>query len=432
MPRFRSLFLLAGLLALAPGAASGAVLFDDGFDGTGNLHGDNGWKARYCSDPWARLDGQASAITDDGCTCGGFPPGGCQFAVYTSNGGCGGSEPIDNVVTNGEDGWKDYLLEATFQHSDNDTIGVAFRFKNTGNYYLFIMSHDVAPGPDGCDDDLNGSRLYRIIDSKVTQLVQSPLTYVPGQKGRLRVRVEAKAILVEIDVANDGQWQTIVSLEDGSQGTLGQGRVGIYAYQSGLADAACNGAPCGFDRVRVLTLDEAPDPIPDQDGDGVADFDDNCPETPNTDQADADGDGIGDACDEPDVEPDAGSWPDAGGGDAGGADAGGPSDDAGSADAGGPGMDIGGGPGDDAVAGGDSGGGGGKPGPGAGGDLDANLPPADLFGSEPEPGAGGGGTLTVSAGDGGGGCASSGSPQALAGAALLLALVALRRRRPAY
>ncbi|MEO8574233.1 MAG: PxKF domain-containing protein [Pyrinomonadaceae bacterium] len=36
---------------------------------------------------------------------------------------------------------------------------------------------------------------------------------------------------------------------------------------------------------------------PDTDGDGVVDTADNCPATPNPDQADTDGDGIGDACD---------------------------------------------------------------------------------------------------------------------------------------
>lgn len=37
--------------------------------------------------------------------------------------------------------------------------------------------------------------------------------------------------------------------------------------------------------------------LPDQDGDGVTDSEDNCVTTPNSDQADADGDGVGDVCD---------------------------------------------------------------------------------------------------------------------------------------
>lgn len=40
-----------------------------------------------------------------------------------------------------------------------------------------------------------------------------------------------------------------------------------------------------------------PQPPSDVDGDGVADSTDNCPDTANGDQADADHDGLGDACD---------------------------------------------------------------------------------------------------------------------------------------
>ncbi len=37
-------------------------------------------------------------------------------------------------------------------------------------------------------------------------------------------------------------------------------------------------------------------PVPDTDGDGVPDDDDNCPLVPNADQADSNNDGVGDAC----------------------------------------------------------------------------------------------------------------------------------------
>lgn len=50
----------------------------------------------------------------------------------------------------------------------------------------------------------------------------------------------------------------------------------------------------------ACTANGGPQPqaaLPDRDGDGIPDATDNCPDTPNPDQADTDGDGIGDACD---------------------------------------------------------------------------------------------------------------------------------------
>jgi hypothetical protein len=54
--------------------------------------------------------------------------------------------------------------------------------------------------------------------------------------------------------------------------------------------------------VVIVPVDGLGQPIPapgagDADGDGVADAADNCPRTPNADQADLDGDGVGDVCD---------------------------------------------------------------------------------------------------------------------------------------
>src|SRR5262249_12958672 len=54
-----------------------------------------------------------------------------------------------------------------------------------------------------------------------------------------------------------------------------------------------------FDDIYVKHLVSAPD----ADSDGVPDAGDNCPSTPNADQANADGDSLGDACD-PDINGD--------------------------------------------------------------------------------------------------------------------------------
>ena len=84
-----------------------------------------------------------------------------------------------------------------------------------------------------------------------------------------------------------------------SPGTVAQGfddwnnlQLGA-AYMPGGTDGALSGASGDVDAF--------PDPQAvgtevDADGDGIDNWDDNCPFTPNPDQADSDGDGIGDAC----------------------------------------------------------------------------------------------------------------------------------------
>ena len=73
--------------------------------------------------------------------------------------------------------------------------------------------------------------------------------------------------------------------------TPGQNTAGNYPVTVRVADGGEDGASADTESFSIqVTLQDA-------DGDGVADYDDNCPVNSNADQADLDGDDIGDICD---------------------------------------------------------------------------------------------------------------------------------------
>lgn len=279
-------------------AQAQAILFQDTFEGpSGPLNGTNGWKSYYCSDTWQRSNGRAAALTDDGCFCA--PGGGstCGFLVTTGQGGCGASDPIDNVLINGNPDWTDYEIQFGFQHSDNDTIGLAFRHVNSANMYLFFMTNGYAPTVNACQTEFVGSRLYKIVDSEATQIASSAKSYTVGAKQSVRIRAKGNAIDVFLDANGDGSYgegEVLFSLSDNSNPLL-NGRVGLYSFQSGLVDTSCDDKPCGFTDIVISEIADQPT---DSDGDTVADAVDNCPQHPNVDQDDTDQDGTGDVCDE--------------------------------------------------------------------------------------------------------------------------------------
>lgn len=85
---------------------------------------------------------------------------------------------------------------------------------------------------------------------------------------------------VKIDPA---RYEATITLPDGSQ-SRDTGTVDVFLNDDG-------GSGTRSIQLRFLTSD------PDRDGDGDLNDADNCPDTPNPDQADQDGDGRGDACD---------------------------------------------------------------------------------------------------------------------------------------
>lgn len=70
------------------------------------------------------------------------------------------------------------------------------------------------------------------------------------------------------------------------------------AVIAGAATAAHAATVVAGDRTAAIVAAViGTDPLPDTDGDGVPDINDNCPLVYNLDQADMDQDGVGDVCD---------------------------------------------------------------------------------------------------------------------------------------
>jgi MYXO-CTERM domain-containing protein len=294
--RFSSLppMLCAAAVLLAPATPQAAVLMSEGFDKDyKQLSGKDNWTSRYCQDAWTtERNGGVSPYTDNGCTCGNQ----CYYGVF--NGPCN-DQPVNNFLVRGDAGWTDYRYEATFRNQDNDTFGFVFRYSNTLNHYAVQFTRDVGVYlPGACDGTGIGSRLIAMKGNQqatITVLGESSKTYTVGKTHRIRVIAKGSLLTVWFDANADGVIDEVnEKLFQVNDSTHSKGMVGLYAYQSGLADAACQSGDCWFDDLQVTTLDP---PAPDQDGDGTPDATDNCTGVANPDQANHDADKWGDACD---------------------------------------------------------------------------------------------------------------------------------------
>lgn len=292
--------LVIGACSVALGAPK--VLLSDTFSQNyNNFASSTQWQAKYCSDQWTTgLNGGVSPKTDHGCNCN----SGCDFAVYTQgNNKCVNSQAPDNLIVRGDPKWTDYTYSVKFRNDDNDTLGVVFRYHNTANYYLLILSRDIAPGTGACDVSLVGARLMRVASTngagKVTILASSNKTYQIGKVQGLQVTALGDQITVHLDSNGDGKFATteelLFSVKDK---THAQGMIGLYAYQNGAGESPCNKGGCWFDDVLVTEVGPVEPPKPaDVDKDGVPDKTDNCVSVANPNQANKDGDAHGDACD---------------------------------------------------------------------------------------------------------------------------------------
>lgn len=203
----------------------------------------------------------------------------------------------DNYLVNEGVSVQDGVITAQLYVSDDDTVGLVFRFQDAENYYLYTLTGWESGGGSGFyshpyDEVSTGTAmLIRVEDGRGTILEAASFSYAPGEVGRITMSV------------NDGNIQgwysadytdpldrpdEVIEVDDGD-GAFEAGSAGFFAWNVG-GYIFGSGGSAAFGEVEVFSWDD--------DDDGIVDDVDNCEFTANPDQEDADGDGIGSACDD--------------------------------------------------------------------------------------------------------------------------------------
>lgn len=106
--------------------------------------------------------------------------------------------------------WTDYRLALEVRSSDNDSLGVMFRYQDNHNYYRFTWNTE-----DGF------RRLEKVNDGLVTGLAEDSIAYVTGQSYDLEILAQGSTIEVRIDGS------LTFSAQDS---TLDRGGVALYSW----------------------------------------------------------------------------------------------------------------------------------------------------------------------------------------------------------
>lgn len=266
-----SISLLIGIQA-----ASAADYFEAwtyNFDDEETIDGRDSWVSGYGEDEWY---GVVSDNTGYAYAC----------PLTDDNGGSFGSrDAADNwLVYEGAD-WNDALFTSNFYVTDDDTVGLVFRFQDRENYYLFMMTTNSSPV------DAEGMVLIKIEDGRPSILDRSDRTYEEGTVGAIAISVNDDEINVwysdDYEGPNVHEYaDEVLSADDPDP--FGPGYAGYYAYDMGGSSFGTFAAYLG--EPTIFTIDD--------DEDGIIDDEDNCEFESNPDQLDSDDDGIGDVCDD--------------------------------------------------------------------------------------------------------------------------------------
>ncbi len=114
--------------------------------------------------------------------------------------------------------WKDYKFDVSLRSTDNDGIGVIFRYQNPSNYYKFDM-----------DSQRSFRKLFKMYNGAETTLAVSTTGYTMGQQMQLSVDVDGNQINIFVDGNNVfGSAVTDSSIECGTAALYNWGNLSSY------------------------------------------------------------------------------------------------------------------------------------------------------------------------------------------------------------
>lgn len=171
----------------------------------------------FFSDDFSSLALGSWSVVDEGTTMGpsswGVTTDGVLAQVSNIYGGrLIANDPIKpgTYLLNGDPSWNDYDLSLRFKSTDDDIIGVMFRYQDNDNYYVFYTSLQYG-----------FRRLVKKIGGNFTILAEVPFGYVRNQWYDLKVSIVGENIKVFID--NSPIFDVIDS-------SLATGKIAMYSW----------------------------------------------------------------------------------------------------------------------------------------------------------------------------------------------------------
>jgi len=130
------------------------------------------------------------------------------------DGGTGGALPHEGTYLSYDDGlgWTDYRAKFKLRSTDDDSLGVMFRFQDNNNYYRFSWNKQ-----------LNQRRLVKKAGGSYTLLAADNVPFVQGQTYQVEIVAQGSQLEVWVDGTR------IFQVSDGS---IGQGSIAFYTWQN--------------------------------------------------------------------------------------------------------------------------------------------------------------------------------------------------------